>query len=261
MHETGQHNAVIDDLTGLPDEKVEYTKRGTIRKRKQKQPIVYFTSETEEAIIAYVASNDQNFRDKIYREKIEYAFFKLAENIIHTFKFYYTDVDTVNHLKHEVITFLLEKMHLYNQSKGKAYSYFGTIVKRYLIIYNEKNYSKLKEKAILDEVDEDKNVNANINAENTSYELSKFMKLYIKYIDKNIYTLFPKQADAKIADSIMQLFKNCETLEEVNKKALYIYIREMHDAPTVHITSVINKLKKIYRIQYNMYYDKGYIEI
>jgi len=78
--------------------------------------IDYFTLETEEAIIQYLNSEDQTFRNKIYKDQIEYAFYKLAENIIHTFKFYYTDLNTVEDLKHEVVTFLLEKLTKYKLS-------------------------------------------------------------------------------------------------------------------------------------------------
>ncbi len=88
--------------------KVALTKRGQPRKRKPKEPRVYFTTDTEEAIIEYLASDNQDFRNKLYRDRIEYAFYKLAENIIHTFKFYYTDSDTIEELKHEVVTFLLD---------------------------------------------------------------------------------------------------------------------------------------------------------
>ena len=132
-------------------ETIALNKRGQPRKRKPKEPRVYFTEDTENAIIEYSSLTDQSQRDRLYKECIQYAFYKLAENIIHTFKFYYTDSDTIEELKHEVVTFLLEKLHLYNQSKGKAFSYFGTIAKRYLIIYNEKNYKKLQEITELDE--------------------------------------------------------------------------------------------------------------
>ena len=89
---------------------IALNKRGQPRRRKPKEPRVYFTTDTEEAIIEYLSSQDQNFRNKIYKDRIEYAFYKLAENIIHTFKFYYTDSDTIEELKHEVVTFLLEKL-------------------------------------------------------------------------------------------------------------------------------------------------------
>jgi argonaute-like protein implicated in RNA metabolism and viral defense len=48
-------------------------------------------------------------KSRIYRDKIHPAFFKLTENIIHTFKFYYTEVDEIEHLQHEVITFLIKQ--------------------------------------------------------------------------------------------------------------------------------------------------------
>ena len=78
-------------------------KRG--RKRTKKQ---YFTSDVDLAIQEYLASSNQEERNEIYRTRIAYAFYKLAENLIHTFKFYYTEVDDLEDLKHEVICFLLE---------------------------------------------------------------------------------------------------------------------------------------------------------
>ena len=90
----------------------------------------YFTQETENAIVAYNLSEDFAEKSRIYNDKIHYAFFKLTQNIIHTFKFYYTEVENIEDLQHEVITFLLSKIHKFDSTKGtKAYSYFGTIVK------------------------------------------------------------------------------------------------------------------------------------
>ena len=107
----------------------------------------YFTQDTEDAIVAYNMCEDTSKKSKIYNEKIHYAFFKLTQNIIHTFKFYYTEVENIEDLQHEIITFLLSKIHLFDPSKGaKAYSYFGTIAKRYLINSNNKNYKKRIEK-------------------------------------------------------------------------------------------------------------------
>jgi len=177
-----------------------------------------------------LACTDQVERNRIYNDRIEYGFYKLSENIIHTFKFYYTDTDTIEELKHEVITFLLEKLHLYKPEKGKAFSYFGTIAKRYLIVYNENNYKKLQEKVDVDESDEeqmslyenDKNIESMLDG-------NTFMDQYIRYIDKYLFKLFPKKQDAQTADAIVELFRKRETLEIFNKKALYIYIREITD--------------------------------
>lgn len=244
------------------DDTLALTKRGKPRKRKPKEPRIYFTQDTEDAIVEYLACIDQVERNRIYNERIEYAFYKLAENIIHTFKFYYTDTDTIEELKHEVITFLLEKLHLYNPTKGKAFSYFGTIAKRYLIVYNENNYKKLQEKADVDESDDEQMMlyENDKNIEQAFDEMS-FMDQYIKYIDTHIYKLFPKKQDAQTADAIVELFRKRETLEIFNKKALYIYIREITDVSTPQITKIIKKLKAIYVQLYNEYYNHGYIKI
>ena len=244
-------------------EEVLLTKKGTIRKRKPKKANIYFTQETEDAIIAYLASTDQVFRDRIFYERINYAFHKLAENIIHTFKFYYTDVDTINELKHEVVAFLLEKLHLYQQSKGKAFSYFGTIAKRYLIIYNEKNYKKIKEKGTLEEADEDKIIVEDLVRESNEdhHQLSDFIDYFVAYVDKNLTKLFPRQHDQRTADVILELFRKRENLEIFNKKAIYIYIREMIDVDTFQITKVIKILKRVYYDIYNEYYENGYVKL
>lgn len=244
------------------DDTLALTKRGKPRKRKPKEPRIYFTQDTEDAIVEYLACADQIERNRIYNERIEYAFYKLSENIIHTFKFYYTDTDTIEELKHEVITFLLEKLHLYNPSKGKAFSYFGTIAKRYLIVYNENNYKKLQEKADVDESDDEQMMlyENDKNIEQVFDEMS-FMDQYIKYIDTHIFRLFPKKQDAQTADAIVELFRKRETLEIFNKKALYIYIREITDVSTPQITKIIKKLKAIYVQLYNEYYNHGYIKI
>ena len=113
-----------------------------IRKRRKKSKN-YFTQDTENAIVRYNNEPDPKVRSDIYQNEIHFAFFKLTQNIIHTFKFYHTEVDNLEHLQHEIITFLLSKMHLFDPTRGaKAYSYFGTIVKRWLILYNTKNYKK-----------------------------------------------------------------------------------------------------------------------
>jgi len=245
----------------LEPTKIALNRKGQPRKRKPKEPRVYFTTDTEEAIIEYLASTDQDFRNRLYSDRIEYAFYKLAENIIHTFKFYYTDTDTIEELKHEVVTFLLEKLHLYDQSKGKAYSYFGTIAKRYLIVYNNNNYKKLQEQVEVEELDEDRGfLNETLQSQDTHSDPDNFIDQYILYIDKHIHQLFPKQQDARTADAIIELFRKRETLDIFNKKALYIYIREITDTTTPHITRVTKKLDTLRTRLFNEWYEHGYIK-
>ena len=252
----------------IPQEEteVQFTKKGTVRKRKPKTKKMYFTQDTEDAIIEYLAETNPTLRNKIYNERIDYGFFKLTENIIHTFKFYYTEVETVTELQHEVTSFLLEKLHLYNQSKGKAFSYFGTIAKRYLILYNNKNYEKLKSRAEVGSIDEDKTIVINIlNSSSPSDDPmvseNYFIESFIAYMDLHLNRIFPDSEDAKTVDAIVQLFKHREHLDIFNKKALYIYIREQTDQDTPQITKVIKSLKKVHYRLWQQYLDYGYVNL
>jgi hypothetical protein len=230
------------------------------RKRKKKSKNQYFTQATEDAIVRYNESTDPEERSEIYRKDIHYAFFKLTENIIHTFKFYYTEVNEIEHLQHEVITFLLSKIHLFDQSKGaKAFSYFGTIAKRYLIIQNTQNYKKRVEKAPVEELHHDLKYSYNIDYNPTEKDdLSDFIDEYLEYCTENIYTLFPKEKDAKVADAILEIFRKRENIDIFNKKAIYLYIREMVDVKTPHITRIADQLGDLFKKNFIFYKEYGY---
>ena len=229
------------------------------RKAKKGSSRYYFTDETEDAIVRYNASTDFEERSKIYGDEIHYAYFKLTQNIIHTFKFYYTEVDQIEHLQHEIITYLLSKIHLFDPSRGaKAYSYFGTIVKRWLILYNTKNYKKRVQKVDVVELDRNDDFRYNPGEEIVKSDLDKYMDLYVGHVSENIFDLFPKGNDAQIADAILELFRKRENIEIFNKKALYIYIREMVDVKTPKITRIAQQLHTIFKSEYLFYLDNGY---
>lgn len=249
---------MTEDIFKPEEIEVTLTKDGRVRKRRPKKSIDYFTLDTQQAILDYRKEVSQARRDQIFNEKIYYAFYKLAENIIHTFKFYYTEVDNIDELKHEVIAFLLEKLHLYDQTKGKAYSYFGTIAKRYLIVYNNNNYKRLKGKASVDDVETDKTItNELLLSRPDDLEQNSFIELFIQRIDDELLELFPKPQEARVGDAILELFKRRENIDIFNKKALFIYIKEITDAPTPVITKVIKVLKEIYREMLNKYLEQG----
>tara|TARA_B110000977_G_scaffold68501_1_gene92938 strand:+ start:366 stop:1076 length:711 start_codon:yes stop_codon:yes gene_type:complete len=231
-----------------------------IPKKRRPKSKNYFTQETEDYIVKYNNEPDYEVRSKIYETHIHYPFFKLTQNIIHTFKFYHTEVENLEHLQHEIITFLLSKMHLFDPTRGaKAYSYFGTIVKRWLILYNTKNYTKKVKKVDVDVLTgENSTYTYSQGDEKVKSDLDKYVDLFVDYTSENILELFPKKNDAQIADAILELFRKRETIEVFNKKALYIYIREMVDVKTPKITKIADKLHEIFKSQYIFYLENGY---
>ena len=222
-----------------------------VKKKKRK---VYFGQEVQDAIIEYNSSSNDSERNVIYGTRIHAAFDKLAENIINTFKFTYFDYG-FNDIKHEVVAFMVINMHKYDHTKGsKAFSYFSVVAKNYLILHNNNNYKKLKTHDGMDVLDRYKS--------SDKFDESDFKTLtneIVYYFDTNLNSIFKKERDLKIGYAIVDLMKQRDDIENFNKKALYILIREMTDVETAHITSVVNLLKKHYKKLLNTYHKNGTI--
>ena len=238
----------------MPKKKIDSVKEEIKKVVKKKKRKVYFGQEVQDAIIEYNSTKKSSEKNIIYGKRIHAAFDKLAENIINTFKFTYFD-DPFQDVKHEVVAFMVMNMHKYDHTKGsKAFSYFSVVAKNYLILHNNNNYKKLKTH---DEINVlDKYGNSNSISESDYKTLTNEI---IEYFDSNMNTIFKKDRDLKIGYAIVDLMKQRDDIENFNKKAIYILIREMTDVETAHITSVVNVLKKHYKKLQNLYHKHGSI--
>jgi len=222
---------------------------------KKKKQNIYFTQETEDAINEYNSCDDPIERNIIYTKRIHPAFYKLAEIMIHRFKFYNFDVPHED-VKHEVVTFLHEKLNKYDGDSGfKAFSYFSIVAKNYLIAENNKNYYLYKKRHNIEAIDAERNiVNEQLRNEFID-EQRDFLDIFVEVVEKFLPLIFVKHRDVQVADSILYLFKTRENIENYNKKALYILIRERTGIKTQYITNVITKFKLVYGRLYEAYND------
>ena len=243
------HAAEIKDL----EENGPRKRRG--RKPSKKQ---YFTYITDKAIIAYNSEPSFAKRNKVFREHINYPFNKLVENIYHTFKFSYFDVPYED-VKAEVVAFLVQKINKFQEGKGKAFSYFSIVAKNYLIIQNNANYAKLKARMSTDIIDEQRNISAEVALSDHQESLKEFTDLWIKYYDENLNSIFTNKRDIVVADTLLELFRMRENIENFNKKALYILIRERTGLKTQNITKVINVMKRDYMKMFTTYRKSGFL--
>ena len=238
----------------MPKKKVNDVKAEIKKIVKKKKRKVYFGQEVQDAIVEYNASENSSERNEIYGTRIHAAFDKLAENIINTFKFTYFDYGFED-IKHEVVAFMVMNMHKYDHTKGsKAFSYFSVVAKNYLILHNNNNYKKLKTHDKMDVLDRHRS--SDIQTESDMITLTNEI---IEYFDSNMNTIFKKDRDLRIGYAIVDLMKQRDDIENFNKKAIYILIREMTDVETAHITSVVNVLKKHYKKLQNIYHKQGSI--
>ena len=229
-------------------------------KRKKKPKNYYFHIGTEKAIIRYNKTDDSRLKNKIYNEHIRHAFDKLAESIIHTFKFYYFDVGSVE-VKHEVVSFLVMNMHKFKEGKGKAFSYFSIVAKNYLILNNNKNYKMGKVHYEMKVLDYKRNISNEVTSKNNSEVNTLFTDELVKFWEYNLTNIFRRDKDIRVADSVLHLFRIKQNIENFNKKALYILIREMTGSNTQHITRIVNVMKKYNSRLYSEFESGGIVDI
>ena len=216
-----------------------------VKKKRRKKSKMYFGTPVQEAIIRYNDSSNPVIKNRIYQEHIHAAFNKMAENLIHTFKFYYFDYP-FEEVKNEVVSFMVMQLPKYQPDKGRAFSYFSIVGKNYLILNNNNNYKKMKIHDKVEVLDYKRNFTSEESVEYVDEFNTEFVRQMLDYWDNNVTNIFRRQKDILVADAVLELFRRRENIENFNKKALYIMIREMTGSNTQHITRVINQMKKYY---------------
>ena len=242
-------------------------KDGRSEKRGRKpKPKIYFSHETELAIMLYNSVDDCDLKNKIYDEQIRYSFEKLAENIINTFSFDYIHENYMD-IKAEVISHLLLNINKYDQAKGKAFSYFSVTAKNFLILWNREAHARYKDTRSIHQIQGEDSNNTTYDIVDTTHDdqlknddVSEFIYLMVEYFDSHIPLIFKKKRDIEIAYAINELFRNVDKMEFFNKKALYLLIREMTGHKTQYITKVSNIMQGMYDGIKHEYYASGKIE-
>lgn len=230
----------------------------------KKKSKVYFSEDTEKAIIKYNESNDPDEREKIFRDEIHGPLDKLAENVINRFKFPYME-GTFDEIKSQVVSFLVINLHKFTEDKGKAFSYFSVIAKNYLILHNNNSYKE--EKRVLyfsDQTDDSFPLEEMLTVEpettDTIVDMRHFLTELVDFWEFNIEKIFKKKRDREIASAIVKLIERVDNIDNFNKKALYLMVREMTDYKTAHITKVINKMRPYIIKMLGEYRRNGHLE-
>lgn len=229
------------------------------RKVKKGSPRYYFHQGTEDAIIRHNKETRAHIRERIYNEHIRVPFEKLAENIIHTFKFYYFDVPSED-VKHEVVSFLYMNMHKFAEGKGKAFSYFSIVAKNYLILHNNNNYKRMKQHDDIIVTDYKRNpITESVLSDNKEMRI-EYLSVFAEYWKNNLTTVFKRKRDLDVANAVLELIDMRDKIENFNKKALYILIREMTNTNTQHITRVLNVMKRHHKELEKHFQNSGSID-
>ncbi len=229
---------------------------------------LYFGPEQEEAVVKFLTSESYSERNKIYNEFLKDPINKMVESIIRRYKLYrkeyeYEDVHS------DTLSFLITKAHNFKPDKNKkAYSYFGTICKHYLLGQLIKDDKKIKSDVSYEDVyktvetmddqiysiDDDK-----LQLDDFINEISASIKAELRFNKLSETEIKVGDALTKILDNWETIFEQIESGNKYNKNLILSYIREITDLSTKDIRIGMRRYKKMYAFLKNDKIDNDLI--
>ena len=214
--------------------------------RAKKKKNYYFTQVHEDAIVRYSNTNCVKERTELYVSFIQPAFNEMVDKIVFTYKF--TDLPNIDYLRDECKIWLMTILDKFNPDKGsKAFSYFSVITKNWFI-----HKVKRQQKRSFREVDYDniaKHYEERYLSTDDSYltdrEEAEFWQSFYAELKSWDETQM-KENDLKVYKAINILFESREDIEIFNKKAIYLYLREITGLNTKQIVNSLKKFRKRY---------------
>ena len=222
-------------------------KKKRSRRRSKSNSRKYFTKDHENAILEYVATDSIRRRSELYKQYIGPAFDEMVDKIVYTYKF--TTLPNIDYLRDECKIWLITVLDKYDASKGsKAFSYFSVITKNWFIHKVKKNKKRLEREVSFESVDYD--LERDLLDKGESYQDKKMRKELMKNLRLEMETWevdFTKPAEKKVYDAVLVLFESADEIEIFNKKAIYLYLREITGMNTKQVVTQLNKMRKRYK--------------
>ena len=218
----------------------------TKQKKKARRKNYYFTSDHEEAILRYTHTNCQRERTELYVEYIQPAFNEMVDKIVFTYKF--TNLPNCDSLREECKIWLMTILDKYDPNKGsKAFSYFSVITKNWFIHKVKRQQKRNKREIDYDNISKAYEEEFLSTSESyiTHREEEEFWKSFYKELN-SWDTSQMKENDLKVYQAINILFESKEEIDIFNKKAIYLYLREITGLNTKQIVNSLKKFRKKY---------------
>lgn len=229
------------------------------RRRRSKSKNDYFTKVHEEAIVKYALSVSRSEKSTLYMSLIQPAFDEMVNKIIFTYKF--NNLPNIDYLRDDCKIWLTTILDKYDPNKGsKAFSYFSVVTKNWFIHKVKQNSKKLKKESSFEEIVQSGGPDVLGTAEGSmdyveQREEAEFWTCLLTQVDKwDSPTL--KVNEKLVLDAVRVLLHNIDDIEIFNKKAVYLYLRELTGLNTKQVVNNLNKLREKYRVFKNKW-DKN----
>jgi len=219
---------------------------------------MYFTQVHENAIVEYCSIDCMKKKEKLYRDLIQPVFSQMVDKIVFTYRF--TSLPDIDDLRDECKVYLTTILGKFDPAKGsKAFSYFSVVTKNWFIHKVKKNKKRLEREVPLDVVEMDPNLNMIDNTPSYQDEKIKREKINALRLEMSSWKVdFSKEKEKKVYDAVMVLFDSVDEIEIFNKKAIYLYLRELTGLNTKQIVTQLNKMKTRYK-DFKFNWDNGEI--
>lgn len=249
--EKKQPNTVVNEEEKKPK------KRG--RKPNPEKRTGYFYEEEEEAFKQYIQSTDQNFRNKIFKEKLFPAFTKMIESISRRYGLY-TPSESFDDTFYDTMSFLMTKVQNFDFTKGyKAYSYCGTVCKRYLLLKRTQDMKRTENVLSYDTVFDGAKQDMRQADDNEDTQL--YYDLINRTIDEITFMVsdeYPERMtenEKNVGYALLEILTNWEEIftrietRKFNKTSVYYFIREFTMLSSKEVREAMKKYKNLYFFQ------------
>ena len=220
------------------------------RKRRPRTKNNYFTKVHEDAIVKYALSSSREEKSKLYISLIQPAFDEMVNKIIFTYKF--NNLPNIDPLRDDCKIWLTTILDKYDPNKGsKAFSYFSVVTKNWFIHKVKKNSKDLKRQVSYEHIVHNGGPDSlGTSSSKVEYveqrEQAEFWMCLLTQVDKwdtgNL-----KANEKAVLEAVKVLLHNIEDIEIFNKKAVYLYLRELTGLNTKQVVNNLNKLREKYR--------------
>jgi hypothetical protein len=241
---------MIESLSGVSEE-VSSKKRG--RKAIKEN---YFDVREENAVREFLIATTSEEKNKIYNQFLRHPLDKMISSIIRRYKLYRKDMDFTE-IHTDTHSFLMTKVDKFKPSKNKkAYSYFGTICKNYLMGQIIKDQKETNRKVSYEDISSSLEERADLSytIDDEVLEMDFVIATYLKELKDYIDTDELSENEKKLGMALVELFDNYQTIffgsqnNKFNKNVILLSLREMTNLNTKEIRTSIKRFKKLYLI-------------
>lgn len=217
------------------------------RKRRKRTKNLYFTKVHEDAIVRYVKTESKEEKTELYVTLIQPAFDQMVDKIVYTYRF--TTLPNIDYLKEDCKIWLTTILAKFDPDKGsKAFSYFSVVTKNWFIHQVKKTQRRNRTEVFMEDMLENSGEEL-VDEKYISYEDAREDIEFWNSLTTEISTwdsFMLKDNERKVLEAVRILLNSANEIEIFNKKAIYLYLREITGLNTKQVVNNLNKLRKKY---------------